>query len=150
MAWVLLVVLFGMALPLQPGINAEMRRHAGSPWLAGLISFAGGTLMLTLMVAWHRVPLPSWPTLLRAPWWAWTGGLIGAGIVTVSLVAAPRLGALLLVSAILSGQLIGSIIVDQFGLVGFPRTPVNPGRIAGVLLVLGGMLMIRVFTVRAS
>jgi transporter family-2 protein len=43
------------------------------------------------------------------------------------------------------GQTVASLLVDQFGLVGFAERHISAGRIAGMLLVLGGVTLVRVF-----
>ena len=144
---VLCAVVTGAFIPLQPGINAELRLHAGSAFTAALVSFAGGTLVVGLVVLWiklthqHDLP-PARQWMASAPWWAYFGGLIGAMFVTVSLVLAPKLGAAVLVAGIVTGQLLGSIIIDHFGFVGFPRTAVTWPRVLGLaLLILGVIVM---------
>ena len=152
MQWILLLAAFGsgLILPLQPGINAQLRTHLDSPFAAALVSFAGGTLALLIITLVAARPSPEVFSKLHAvPWWAWTGGLIGAVFVTAALILAPRLGAALLVGAAVTGQLIGSMVVDHFGWVGFPVTPMNAGRVIGVLLLVVGVLVVQWSSMRA-
>lgn len=133
----------GMMLPFQFGINAQLAQWVGGPVRASLLSFAVGTLaLLALTIAFYR----GWPgsdQVSGAPWWVWVGGLLGAFYVVGSVVTAPRLGAATLVALILAGQAIASLLVDQFGWVGFPEHPVTPGRLAGVVLVAAGVALVR-------
>jgi bacterial/archaeal transporter family-2 protein len=78
-----------------------------------------------------------------APWWVWTGGLLGAFYVLGSIVTAPKLGAATLVALILAGQAIASLAVDHFGWVGFEEQPITALRIVGVLLLAGGVALVR-------
>ena len=78
-----------------------------------------------------------------APWWQWTGGLIGAAYVLASIVLAPRLGAATLVAAVVAGQMLSSLILDQYGLVGFAVHPISPIRLAGAVLVIVGVILIQ-------
>ncbi|HJL43207.1 MAG TPA: DMT family transporter [Myxococcales bacterium LLY-WYZ-16_1] len=133
----------GLLLPLQPGVNAELRRYLGSPFLAALGSFAGGTLALFCLSLALRVPWPSLHRVAQTPWWAWTGGFIGVCIVTTSIVLAPRIGAAALFSAVVTGQLVGSLLVDHFGLVGFEVQRLNAVRVLGVVLLLAGVYVIQ-------
>lgn len=138
----------GMIIPLQPGINAEMRLHTQSAFTASLISFIGGTLLLALAVVCVRVfvrdDLPSMGSVVKtAPWWSYFGGLVGALFVTVAVVLAPKLGAAVLVAGIVTGQLVGSVVIDHFALVGFPRVQVTWPRVVGVLLLIAGVLVIQ-------
>jgi len=143
----LLAVLTGMLLPIQPGINSVLRDSIGSAWLAALISFIVGTLMLVGAVIVIRLTsnpkvIPSMEMLRGAPWWAWLGGLIGAVFVVGSIVLAPKLGAVLFVGAVVFGQMFSSILLDHFGISGFRQQPMNAGRIAGSALILVGIILI--------
>jgi transporter family-2 protein len=78
------------------------------------------------------------------PGWAWLGGLLGAGYVAVTTVLGPRLGAATLLALTLGGQMAAALLVDHYGVIGFPQNPVTPARLAGAaLLVLGVILVMR-------
>jgi transporter family-2 protein len=48
----------------------------------------------------------------------------------------------LLLALTVGGQMIASIIVDHYGLLGFAREPVDATRLVGVVLLLGGIFLI--------
>jgi transporter family-2 protein len=50
-----------------------------------------------------------------------------------------------LAAAIVFGQTLASVVVDQFGWVGFKEQHVSPGRLIGVLLVATGVVLVRAF-----
>ncbi|MCA9632326.1 MAG: DMT family transporter [Myxococcales bacterium] len=141
--FVVLVVLVGVALPAQAGINAELRRNLGHPFLAGIVNFGGGLVVLTLAALVARTGIPKWTAVAGAPWWAYLGGLCGAALVLAGVVAAPRLGAALLIASLVMGQLIASVVIDHFGLLGYGIRPVTLARIAGILLLAGGVWLIQ-------
>jgi bacterial/archaeal transporter family-2 protein len=58
-------------------------------------------------------------------------------------VTAPKLGAATLVALILAGQAIASLAVDHFGWVGFDEQPITLLRVAGVVLLAGGVALVR-------
>ena len=64
-----------------------------------------------------------------------------------SMVAAawgvPRLGVAMTITLMVGGQLLLSLALDHFGALGVPRQPLNIGRVAGVGLVLAGVLLVR-------
>jgi len=136
-------VIAGMLLPLQPGINAELRAHLRSATGAAAVSFAVG--LAILLIAWtaSRGGVPRASDLAAVPWWGWTGGAIGAGFVLASLVLAPKLGATLLVGSVVTGQLVASLVLDRFGLVGYKPQPITPGRVLGVALLVVGVLLVQ-------
>jgi bacterial/archaeal transporter family-2 protein len=145
LVYLLFAVVAGAAIALQAGVNAELARWVGSPIRASFISFAVGTIALFLLSVAILKPLPSSARLGDAPWWAWVGGFLGAFYVVGSVVTAPRLCAATLFAAVIAGQLVSSLLVDQFGWVGFPEQPISPGRLAGVALVFAGVALVRIF-----
>lgn len=144
---VLFVIVVGMTLPVQAGVNAKLRTYVGDPMLAGVWNFTLGLLLLLTIVMATRVPVPTTAALAKAPWWAWTGGALGATLVVTSLFAAPRLGASLLIAALLTGQLLSSTLIDHYGWVGYPSKPISPMRIAGLVLLVAGVLLVERSTV---
>jgi transporter family-2 protein len=143
--YVLFAFVAGAVLPFQAGINAQLARWIHSPIRASFISFLVGTVILFVLSAVVWRPLPSGDRLAGAPWWVWLGGALGAFYVTGSIVAAPRLGAVTLAAAIVFGQTLASVLVDQFGWVGFREHHVSGGRLLGVVLVAGGVVLVRAF-----
>ncbi len=140
---VLLALLVGIVLPVQAGINAQLRIGLGHPLLAALVSFLVGTIALLGFALVMRVPLPTSGETSRIPWWQWTGGLLGAGYIAAAVVLAPRLGAAALVASVVAGQMLASLVLDYFGLVGFSQQPLTPQRALGAALVVGGVLLIQ-------
>jgi transporter family-2 protein len=147
MVWLYLLfaVAAGAMLPLQFGVNAQLAHWLGSPIRAAFVSFLIGAVALLVIAAFVRKPLPSLARLGDVPWWVWIGGLLGAFYVTGSIVTAPRLGAVTLAAAIIFGQTLASVLVDQFGWVGFEEQHATPGRLVGVLLVAVGVVLVRAF-----
>jgi bacterial/archaeal transporter family-2 protein len=147
MAWLYLLFAFvaGAMIPFQAGVNAQLATWVHSPIRAAFVSFFVGTVALALIAAFVFRPYPSVHRLGSAPWWVWIGGLLGAFYVAGSIVTAPRLGAATLIALVVAGQTVASLLVDQYGWVGFAERHVTPGRIAGMLLVLAGVTLVRAF-----
>lgn len=143
LALLLLAVFAGAILPVQAGVNAQLRVTLGHPVTATLASFLVGSVALALVALVSRVPLTLGHGLSRAPWWHWTGGLLGAIYVALIIVLAPRLGAAALIAAVVAGQMLASLALDHWALVGFPLDPLSPQRVLGALLVIGGVALVR-------
>ena len=75
--------------------------------------------------------------------WAWLGGAYGAVFVVAAAFAVPRLGVASTITLMIAGQLALSLVLDHFGWLGVPRQPLSLTRIAGVALVLAGVLLVR-------
>jgi|SRR6056297_1031995 len=141
----ILVLIAGMLAPTQAGINAHLSQFLRSNFLAALISFFVGTMALLTYVLVIRVPWPQIESLSKAPWWVWLGGFCGAFLVTVTIAAAPRLGATTMFAFLLAGQMLASLILDHFGLFSYPVHPFNLMRFLGVILLSGGIMLIKYF-----
>ncbi len=142
-ALVIVAVLVGLLLPVQAGINAQLRWTVGHPLTAAFVSFLVGTIGLGLLLLLARVPgLPS-RALIEAPAWHWVGGLLGAVYVAAAVVLAPRLGAATLIASIVTGQMLTSIALDHFGWVGFAQHPASLPRLVGGALIVIGVVLIR-------
>jgi transporter family-2 protein len=136
--YVLTAVVIGGVLTMQPGLNAEVARRLGNPLGAGLVSmFVSFTLALAIVLGSRQNV--SWGALAAMPWYLWLGGSVGMIFVVGTLWIAPVLGAALLFSSIVAGQMIMATIADLTGLAGYQSHGFDPWRIAGVLFVLAGV-----------
>jgi transporter family-2 protein len=140
----LLVLFAGAMTAAQPPTNAVLARSSGSVIFAALLSFAVGTLVL-IAVTLATQPRLSLAPLRDVPWWAWAGGFYGAFFVAVGAYAAPRLGIASLITIAVAGQMIAALAIDHYGGFGLERTPISAGRLLGVLLVVGGVILVRRF-----
>jgi len=142
-AFPILLVLFGGAMiAVQAPTNALLAKAGGSPVLAALISFGVGTaaLLATWLASGNR-PAPA--AFASLPWYAWIGGLYGAFFVAVAAFAAPRIGLASLITIGIAGQIAAALWLDHVGALGLPRDPISLGRIAGALLVVAGVVLVR-------
>jgi transporter family-2 protein len=144
MAWILLpaAVAAGVVLPVQFGVNSQLRTFVGGP-LAAAISFVVGAVALGVAALVVQRSLPD--SVASAPWWAWTGGLLGALFVLASIILTPRLGAATTIGLILTGQVLASIVIDHFGLIRVPVHEASFPRIIGALLIVAGVVMVQRF-----
>ena len=138
----LAVVLAGGATALQAPTNARLATAVGSPVNAAFVSFAVGTVALGLLA----LALQTRPDVAAAkalPWWTWVGGLYGCVFVVAAAWGVPKLGVALTITLMVAGQLLISLVLDHFGAMGVPRQPLNLGKLAGVALVIAGVLLVR-------
>ena len=142
-----LYILFAMAagagVAAQAVINARLRFILGAPVWAAMAQFGVGLILLVLMAASMRQPVPSGADVARAPWWMWTGGLFGATFILMAVIATPRLGAALMLASSIVGQLGTALVIDHFGLFGATVIPVTGSRVLGVVLLAVGVMLIR-------
>ena len=137
-----LALFAGAMLPLQAATNARLAGAVGGPVWAAALSGLVLTIVLTLVASATNHGGPRLDGLGALPWWAWIGGFCGAVLLSVSTALTPRLGAEQMIALLMTGQVLGSIALDNFGLVGLAPQPLNVKHaIAGGLLITGAALM---------
>ncbi len=141
--YLLLAILAGLLLPMQAGINSQLRLSIGHPVLAATVSFLIGSLALGGLSILSRIGLPTAGAARAIPWWHWVGGLLGAFYVYSVIIVTPRLGAATMVATIVAGQMIASLVVDHYGVIGYPQHAITLWRIAGAALVIAGVVLIQ-------
>ena len=137
----LLAMLVGGALTVQIGMNATLARAIGSPLWAAVVNFSIGLVAL-IGIAVLAGSRASTDTLGQVPAWAWVGGVLGATYVASMTVLGPRLGGMTVVALVLAGQLTVALVVDRFGILGYPQVAVTPTRLLGAVLLLAGALLV--------
>lgn len=138
-------ILSGVAMSIQPGINSILGKAVQSSWLASTISFFVGTIALAFVAAafgeFKSISFFS-ETIKNQPWWIWTGGLLGALVVTSALVFAPKIGATSWIALFLVGQVATSVFLEKWGVLGFPEKRISLEKLLGLaLLVLSAWLV---------
>ena len=133
-------LIVGGLIAFQPPVNSQLAKHTSvlgaafistaiSAVVMGLIFFAaGGTAQL-------RAAASAPPVYL-------TGGLLGAVLVSVSLVTVRELGAGGVVAATVSTQLIVSALLDRAGVLGLEQVGLTPARVCGFALLLIGTVLV--------
>jgi transporter family-2 protein len=140
---VVLVVVAGVLVGMQPAVNARLGQAVGSV-PAATVSFLAGTVVLLLVASLTSEGLGSLGNVGKAPWWAFFGGLLGAVYVTVAILTVRTLGVSSLTAIVICGQLAAAILIDRFGLLGIAKQPIGATRVLGfVLLVAGVVLVVR-------
>ena len=112
---------------------------------ASLVNFfAGAVLGIVVATIMSVSGEPgNWRRATEAPWWAWCGGLCGAVFVAGAAYAVPRLGVATVLTLGVASQLAAAIVIDHVGALGVAPRAVTLWRVAGILLVMVGTLLVR-------
>lgn len=138
-----LALLAGAVLPFQAAGNAAVGRALGH-WLWGAFtSLTISSLVVIAALLVLRVPAPDMGKALQGPWWLWVGGVLGALYVAGATALTPRLGAAGFLVLVVAGQIITAVVADHFGVMGLGGKPLNLARLAGVVLILCGVLLVQ-------
>ena len=123
--WIVLALVAGTFLPLQGALNTKLGSAAQSPVHASMISFIIGAVSVALYVFLTRQSV-SLAGLRTAPAYAWLGGILGAFYVTVIILAFPKLGPGLTFALVVAGQMIISMVLEHFDILGGHKHSFKP------------------------
>ncbi|CZE48735.1 DMT family transporter [Campylobacter geochelonis] len=143
--FIITAVVAGMMLPLQAVLNSALGASIKQPLFAAFASFLIGTITLFIALLIIKFDFYSIVQTKSAPPIVWLGGVIGAFYVWIVIVATPILGASLTFATLILGQMLISIMLDHYGVFGLPVVEISLSRIAGVLLILFGIFLIKKF-----
>jgi transporter family-2 protein len=132
----------GALVTLQIGSNARLREAMGGALPAIIVSSALGIVLLWAAMLALQAPWPPLARVTAAPASAWLGGVLGAVYAVVTVVLARHVDAGTLIALVVTGQLVCSVLVDHFGVLGFDLRPLSIGRVAGCGLLIGGFFLI--------
>ncbi len=130
----------GLVVAAQMAMNAAVAARVDNLRLNNAVFWvSGGLAALVLgLTRWD----PQFASRAReVPWWLWGSGVMGAVIVIVIAWLILRLGAGATNVLMLAGQVIGSLLVAHYGLLGTPTDRLTPIRVAGVALMLTGAVI---------
>jgi transporter family-2 protein len=131
--YLILALTAGVGLAFQAIINTKLSTGLGSSLWASFAQVFVGLTFLLLCLAIAREPMPTFAGAGRLPWWVWTGGAIGAAYVLSVIVTTRPLGV----------TLMAALLIDHYGWLGVDTHRLSPMRVAGVVLLFVGVLLIR-------
>ena len=140
-------VVAGIGVAMQSRVNGELGLALDNGSLAALVSFGSGLILLLLaLTVWQpgRVGLSQVRVALKErtlPWWSILGGLAGGFFVLSQGLVGGIIGVALFSVAVVTGQTLGSVVIDSKGLFGVTKMPLTAPRIIGSLIVLLGVIV---------
>src|SRR6266545_2710990 len=134
-------LLVGGLLAVQAAANLQLSGAAGSPVGASTLQLGIGALLLTLAAALAGA-LGAVDLIPDAEPWHLLGGLGSAVYITAGILLFPRLGALVSVGLFVAGQMLASLALDSFGLLGVERIAPSAARLAGAAAVVAGIALV--------
>jgi transporter family-2 protein len=142
--WRVWAVVAGALSPVQQAINGRLGIVMSAPYSATFISFLTGAILLLFLVliTEHRI-IESWDFIHVTPWWGFLGGIMGVGFVLATVIGVPIVGAGLMVTTALIGQVVGSILVQQFGWWRSMKISVKPLQLIGIMIMVVGVVFIK-------
>jgi transporter family-2 protein len=134
-----LPLLAGFGTGYQQAVNGRIKRLADSALAATFLNFAVGTTLLAVVTA-VSLPFTGGPSSLPEHWWLWTGGFVGTVFIAIQATTVGIIGVLGLGVSIVTGQLLGSIVLDW--LIPVASSGLHPVTIVGALITLVGSVLV--------
>lgn len=138
-----MAIVAGAMLAVQAGLNSGLGKAVRSPVYGALLSFVTGGIALFAYCLVTGVKLADVKNAFNIPWYYWMGGVLGGFYVFAIIVLAPRLGVALTIGLTVAGQMIFSLVIDHYGMMGIPQQSVNWVKILGISLIIGGVALLR-------
>lgn len=126
----------GISNPVQTGASAQLRKSVDNPIFAAAYVYFGGLLIVLLIQLFVRQAWPGISKFADVPWWAWSAGLLSVAATMAGIMLAQKLGSGVFTGISVTAAVTTSLILDNFGWIGFKQHP------ASWLRMLGGGLMI--------
>ncbi len=133
----------GCIIPLQALVNNSLRVTVGSGAVfAAFMNFLVGAIILGVICV---VSGEKWSSVVRldsiAPWQL-AGGVLGAIFVFGTTLIAPRIGVATMLSLVITGQILASLVFDRIGILGLVERELSTPRLIGAVLVVAGVLLV--------
>ena len=141
-----IAVVAGLLMPVQSRINGALGSELDNPFATAAVSFGVGFLALlafSLLVPAARRGLARMPKALATrqfPWWYLAAGAVGGFVVVSQSAAVPVIGVALFTVCVVTGQSIGSMLIDRIGFGPAAPRKINAGRLVGVVLTIAGVV----------
>lgn len=132
----------GLSFVMQQIVNTNLKSGLASPLWAAFVSYAGGTLLVALLLLATQQGVPSRQAVAGTSWPSWLGGAFGLVYVLLSIVLISRVSAATSIALIVAGEMLTSVTFDHFGLLGLTKHPIDTMRVVGALLLLAGVVLI--------
>lgn len=139
---IIAAVFVGLMMPVQAGLNAELTRLLNHPLIGAFISLVTGSIALFFILLIQGFPFQELKRIGEVPPVLFFGGILSALFVSSAIFFIPRMGATSMIAALITGQLLMSVVIDHYGLLGLASYPLNLTRVLGVFLLFAGLFLV--------
>jgi transporter family-2 protein len=144
-AWIYpFIILGGILQAAGAPIYGELKGALVNPWLASGVSFLLVTFLAIALFWVQPTPLPTIDDLRGMKWWAPLGGIVGVAVFA-GLTLVQKVGVGTLNGLTICANLVASVAIDHFGLIGVDEHPLSWLRTLGTLLMVAGVALVMRF-----
>jgi len=134
-------IIAGAAMSFQGVINTRLSERMGL--LEANTFVQGSAFLLSLLAVWI-FGSGSFRALLDVPKIYWIAGALGLIITVTVMLGIGNLSPTVAISTILISQLLVAALIDAFGLLGSEQVVFNWTKIAGIALMIGGVVIFKI------
>lgn len=143
--FVLLTVLVGFCFPIMAASNGVLGKSLGSPFLATLVVFQLGSLVLIVIMMILKSKIPTVHQVIQIDWKVWLGALIVILNLLTFTIVPSKIGIANMVVVFIVGQLVSAVLAEHFGLLHFSVHRINWQRLLGIFLLITGVILVKKF-----
>ena len=136
---ILFVIAGGMGLSVEAGLLGPLGGEVGDLWATFSVFGVGAALTFLLMLFFS--PRNS-PSFFAQPSWQLLGGVLGPVYVIILTIATPAIGIAMTMIGILAGQVVESLIIDHYGLLGTPHRKIDSKRIIALGFIIAALVLV--------
>lgn len=133
----ILALLIGALISIMVSFNSGLEGYVGSTYSVVIIHAIG--LIAILIVA--AIKKEKMIIKEAIPFYLFLGGIFGVMLTLVNVITIGSIGVALTTALAVFGQLVFSSLVDHFGLFGLTKYEFNPKKLAGLLIVFVGLVI---------
>jgi len=127
---IILAIVGGALLSVQAAINGQLGSKVGV-FRCAFLTFSIGALVTALLILYFEPKQAV--TLLDVPKWKLLGAMCGVPYIVIMVLAVQRIGVAVATVAVIFGQLLMSVLIDNFGWLDNAELPFSPYRLAAVV-----------------
>ncbi len=136
--------LAGAFIPVMAILNGRLGKSMGEALHASVILFGVGFLFCLTVALVLTKSLPQAADLANTKPIEYLGGFIVGFYVISATLLAPRIGLANFIVCAVSAQIIISVVIDHFGLLGAMVRPVSMTRLLGIGLLIAGIIVTQI------
>lgn len=137
---IILIILIGLAGGVAVGLQGPMAsliaQRLGIFESVFIVHLGGALIALLPLVFYGGGKLTHWRSV---PWYVLGAGIFGLVVIGAISYMIPRVGVAASITSIVAGQLLVSMLLDHFGLLGAAERPLDLTRVLGMAVVLVGV-----------
>ena len=140
METILFIILIGLAGGVAVGLQSPMAsmitQRLGTFESVFIIHIGGAVIALIPLLIYGGGKLSQWRSV---PWYALGAGVFGLVVIAAISYMIPRVGVAASITTIVAGQLLVSVILDHYGLLGASIRSLDVTRVLGMAVLLVGV-----------